>query len=210
MWNNVEKGFQAAFEMAWEAFKEDTVPIGAVIQNETGEVIAAARNQISAKGGGIISNHQLAHAETNAILMLSEDEHPNIRKYTLYTTTEPCPFCFGAIVMGSIRKAKFAQRDPWAGAAELNAKMEYASVIKGITFDGPYANEEAVQLALFVIHRIDVFETRRHDRFVTKYENTFGRLIPVSMQIARDGEVKRMAENGAGIGEVYDFILEQI
>jgi len=27
----------------------------------------------------------------------------NIRTFTLYTTLEPCPLCFGAIVMGSIR-----------------------------------------------------------------------------------------------------------
>jgi tRNA(adenine34) deaminase len=207
MWKDVEKGFQTAFQMAWEAFKAGTMPIGAAILNADGDVISAARNQCSSAGKGLISNHTLAHAEINAILMVSEDKHPDIRTYTIYTTTEPCPLCFGAIVMGTIRKAKFAQRDPWAGTAELNGRYEYSSVIKKITMDGPFSDEEAVQLGLFVCHHTDLFKERKNERFIKKYESVFGNLIPAAVRMAESGEVARFAESGAGIEEVYDFIL---
>ncbi len=37
----------------------------------------------------VIYGSHLAHAEINAIVQLKRKEHPNIRSYTLYSTTEP-------------------------------------------------------------------------------------------------------------------------
>ena len=64
----------------------------------------------------VIYGSSLVHAEINAIVQLKRKEHPNIRSYTQYSTTEPCILCFGAIVMGNIRHFKFAARDRHAGA----------------------------------------------------------------------------------------------
>jgi len=151
MWNDIDKGFQIAFEMAWESFKIGTIPIGACIMNESNELVATGQNQIHAKGDGLISFHQLAHAEANAIMKVSEETvpnmHPNIRKYTLYTSMEPCPFCFGAIVMGSIKNVKFAARDRWAGATALNDSIGYIKK-KNISVEGPFERIEIVQIAI--------------------------------------------------------------
>gem|GEM_PF-5540639 len=114
MYSKIDKGFQVAFDIAWGAFVSGSIPVGACILNENDEVVSVGQNQIFTEGDGLISHHQLAHAEANAILKISEyprsNEHQNVRKYTLYTTMEPCPFCFGAIAMGSIRHVKFAAR----------------------------------------------------------------------------------------------------
>lgn len=117
-WNDVELGFQVAFRAAWEAYTKGSIPIGATILNRNDEVVSIGRNRIYEKSAPLpqILNHQLAHAEINAILQLNEEEHPNIRSYILYSAMEPCPLCLGAIAMGSIKYVKFAARDGWAGA----------------------------------------------------------------------------------------------
>jgi tRNA(adenine34) deaminase len=153
MWNDLEKGFQTAFEKAWEAYKNHTVPIGVAIMDKTDMLMATGQNQIYTEGEGVIKLHQVAHAEINAILELSEIKDPNIRKnirtFTLYSTMEPCPLCFGAVVMGSIRNVKYAARDNYAGAALLNESLDYIKN-KKITVTGPFEELETVQIAMQV------------------------------------------------------------
>jgi len=69
------KGFQVAFEKAWEAYKGDTVSVG------------EARRYWTTSDGPL--KFQIAHAEINAILKLNEvtDQNirDNIRTFTLYS-----------------------------------------------------------------------------------------------------------------------------
>ena len=121
--------------------------------NAQGEVVAVGRNQIGCAGDGInpLAAHQLAHAEANAILQLSEEGmpnlHPDIRQYTLYAVMEPCPFCFGAVVMGSIRNVKFAARDGHGGATSLNDASAYIRS-KKIKVEGPFPDLERWEIAM--------------------------------------------------------------
>lgn len=107
--------------------------------NKTGEIIAKGRSLLYENKGevGEIVRHKLAHAELNAILKVSEFDYPNIRKFSLYSTTEPCPLCFGALVMANIRDLKFAVRDRYAGGTKLNEKSEYIAS-KKINITGPF------------------------------------------------------------------------
>ena len=68
------------------------------------------------------------HAEMTAMINLKAKEHPNVKLYTLYTTMEPCPMCFGTMVMMGIRNLRYAARDGFAGATELNDRETH---IKG-------------------------------------------------------------------------------
>lgn len=151
MWKDLDIGFQAAFEQAWHAYGNNTIPIGTAILNKENIVMSTGRNQIDSKGDGIISLHQLAHGEINAILKLSEitdqNIHNHIRTFTLYSTMEPCPLCFGAIVMGSIKNVKYAARDSYAGATALNKTMDYIKN-KNISVLGPFEELEVVQIAM--------------------------------------------------------------
>ena len=151
MWNDLEKGFQIAFEKAWDAYRNNTVPIGVAVMDKTDTLMATGQNQIYTDGGGVIKFHQIAHAEINAILNLSEIEDQNIRNhirtFTLYSTMEPCPLCFGAIVMGSIRNVKYAARDNYAGATALNESIDYIKN-KKIMVTGPFEEPEIVQIAM--------------------------------------------------------------
>jgi len=81
--------WQEAFSLAWESFKRNTIPIGAVIVNEEGNIISRGRNRIfddSINNPLVGSN--MAHAEMTAMINLKEKEHPDIKKYTLYTNIQ--------------------------------------------------------------------------------------------------------------------------
>ena len=104
-WENIETPWQLTLELAWESFKNGSLPIAALIVNLEGDVITTGRNQMFEQ---TIKNRKMAHAEMNALMSLPYEEHPEIRKYTMYTTTEPCPMCMGSIVMSDLRKVKIA------------------------------------------------------------------------------------------------------
>jgi len=80
-WKELDLGWKIAFSNAWEAFKENTIPIGCVIQNENDETVASGKNMIYNKNSNEMKlfNNKLAHAEINTILLLDESLHPNIR-----------------------------------------------------------------------------------------------------------------------------------
>jgi len=172
MWNDIEHGFQVAFCEAWEAYKNNTIPIGVAILDTEGVVMATGRNQVNADGDGMLKYHQIAHAEINAILKLSEIKddyiHKNIRTYTLYSTMEPCPLCFGAVVMGSIRNVKYAARDNWAGAALLNDSIDYIRN-KKITVSGPFAELEMVQIAMQTYYELQTSNPRTADILLSSW-----------------------------------------
>src|SRR3712207_9038209 len=67
-----------------------------------GNVLSRGRNKIHERSGegGTLFGHKLAHAEVNALLKLDYHRH-DPRACTLYTTTEPCPLCVGALRMAS-------------------------------------------------------------------------------------------------------------
>lgn len=126
MWNDLNYIWQEAFSLAWEAFKRNTIPIGAVIVDECGNIVSRGRNRIfDEKSSNPLAGTYMAHAEMTAMIKLKDKEHPNVKKYTLYSTMEPCPMCFGTMVMMGIRHLSYAAKDGFAGAAELNSKMDY-------------------------------------------------------------------------------------
>lgn len=108
-----------AYNQAIDAWREDEVPVGAVIELG-GEVIAAAHNQVAA------TRDPTAHAE---ILALTQAAHAigdwRLNAATLYVTKEPCPMCSGATLMARIKRVVYAVADPkmgcLGGGTDLNA-----------------------------------------------------------------------------------------
>lgn len=74
-------------------------PFGCVIVDPKGEVLAMAHNTV------VSDNDPTAHGEMNAIRMASERLGTfNLEGCELYTTSEPCPMCLGAIMWARISK----------------------------------------------------------------------------------------------------------
>ncbi len=79
------------------ALVEGNWPIGCVLELN-GEIIARAHNLVYSQ------HKRFAHAEMTALQAANDllNEHPN--EVTLYTTYEPCPMCFGACILGKVKK----------------------------------------------------------------------------------------------------------
>jgi tRNA(adenine34) deaminase len=124
--------WQACLSETWQAYCAGTTPIGAVIVDASGPVIARGRNHIHDDDAppSQIGRHTLAHAEINALLSLcSGPETAAIDWHTcaLYTAVEPCPLCLGAIYMSGVRTFYYACRDTYAGSANLLGVTPYLS-----------------------------------------------------------------------------------
>jgi len=110
------------FELAWEAFRAGSRPIGAVLLDGDGEVVATGRNrsQESTAPPGQLVGTAIAHAEINALAQL-----PAGRRYEnhrLYTTLEPCLLCSSALIHTHVRHVVYAASDAyWTGIENVPA-----------------------------------------------------------------------------------------
>ena len=101
---------QMALAVAKEAYREEEVPVGAVLVKE-GEVIATGYNQRE----GL--QDPTAHAELLAIRAAAEVMGSwRLTDTTLYVTLEPCAMCAGAIIQSRVTRLVFGTHDPKAGA----------------------------------------------------------------------------------------------
>ena len=107
-----------AYNQAIDAWRQDEVPIGAVIELG-GEVIASAHNQRDS------TRDPTAHAEILALGQAAKAVGDwRLTGATLYVTKEPCPMCSGATLMSRLKRVVYAVPDPkmgcLGGATDLN------------------------------------------------------------------------------------------
>jgi tRNA(adenine34) deaminase len=104
---------QQALDQARIAAGMNEVPVGAVLVDADGQLLAAGHNQ------PISSCDPSAHAEIvtlrAAALRLHNYRLPNT---TLYVTLEPCTMCVGALVHARVKRLVYAAREPRSGAIE--------------------------------------------------------------------------------------------
>ncbi|HSO71322.1 MAG TPA: tRNA adenosine(34) deaminase TadA [Thermodesulfobacteriota bacterium] len=126
---------EGALEQARGAVRQEEVPIGAILLDESGERLAAAYNQPR----GLAD--PTAHAEI-IVLRQAARELNNYRLAgtTLVVTVEPCLMCAGAIIQARVTRVVFGAFDPKAGALgslydlsrdqRLNHRLEVISGIR--------------------------------------------------------------------------------
>ena len=108
-----EKWMWAAIRVAREAEKLGEVPVGAVLVDRDGRILAATSNRT------IKNNDPTAHAEILA-LRLAAIRKGNYRLpgTTMYSTIEPCAMCAGALVNARVERLVFGAHDERFGAVE--------------------------------------------------------------------------------------------
>jgi tRNA(adenine34) deaminase len=103
-----------ALEEADVAYKNDEVPIGAVVVDSSGKVLAKASNDKEK------SNDPCGHAEIIAIRKAAEAQGAwRLSGCTLYVTLEPCPMCLAAMVQARVSNVVFGAYDRKGGAISL-------------------------------------------------------------------------------------------
>ena len=107
-----EQFMHLAIEQAKIAYKNNEVPVGAVIVcNNT--VIAKAHNTTTQ------TNDPTNHAELLCIKQVaSKFGKQTLHNSTLYVTLEPCPMCAGAIILAGLQTCYFGASDKRQGCCE--------------------------------------------------------------------------------------------
>ena len=91
-----------AYKQACKAFAENEVPIGAIIVDRDGVVLARGYNQVEKK------QTQLAHAEISALAKATKASKSwRLSGATIYVTVQPCLMCLGALYLSRLSRVVY-------------------------------------------------------------------------------------------------------
>ena len=91
-----------AIDVARKARVKGNHPFGAILVDEHGHILMEAENTV------VTDQDCTGHAETNLMRQASKAyDRDFLAKCTLYTSTEPCPMCAGAIFWGNVRRVVY-------------------------------------------------------------------------------------------------------
>jgi tRNA(Arg) A34 adenosine deaminase TadA len=100
---NHETYLRRAIELARSAREHGNHPFGALLVNQAGEALLEAENTV------ITERDVTGHAETNLVRAASKRFSKEVlESATLYTSTEPCAMCSGAIYWSGIARVVYA------------------------------------------------------------------------------------------------------
>jgi len=124
---DVTDAWLVAFDLAWESMLAGTTPVGSVVIDGSGRIVATGRSRryVRDSVAGQLSYSHLAHAELNALAQLPPTDR--YEDHTVLTTLEPCVLCVGAAVMATVGKVEYAGPDPYGGAAHLQLENAHTN-----------------------------------------------------------------------------------
>src|SRR6185503_9154017 len=94
---------RASIKVAQDARDHGNHPFGAILVDENNQMILKAENTV------VTGKDCTGHAETNLMRLATQHYSPDqLATCTLYTSTEPCAMCAGAIHWGDVRRVVFA------------------------------------------------------------------------------------------------------
>ena len=102
--NNTDiQHLRRAIEVAQAAREHGNHPFGAILVDENNQVILEAENTV------LTRRDCTGHAETN-LMRLASQKFPaeKLALCSLYTSTEPCAMCAGAIHWGNVQRVVYA------------------------------------------------------------------------------------------------------
>lgn len=94
---------RTAIELAWQSRRHGNHPFGAVLVDENDQVLLQAENTVVTERDGT------GHAETNLVRLATRHySTEQLARCTLYSSTEPCAMCAGAIYWSGIGRVVYA------------------------------------------------------------------------------------------------------
>ena len=147
-----DENMELAIKEAKKAALRDEIPIGAIIKEDSGKVIAKESNKI------IELCDPTAHAEINAIrIACTVREDLYLSDCTMYVTLEPCSMCLGAIINSRLKKLIYGLPSPKYGAFSSNHStgQSIERAVKNTEIYGGFYQSEISQIMK------EFFEVRR-------------------------------------------------
>lgn len=104
-----------AIDVARKARANGNHPFGAILVDGQGQILLQAENTV------VSEKDCTGHAETNLMRQASRRyDRDFLANCTLYTSTEPCPMCTGAIFWGNVRRIVYGLSE--AGLYEMTGE----------------------------------------------------------------------------------------
>jgi cytidine deaminase len=141
---------QAALAEARAAAKRGEVPVGAVVVDPAGNIVAASGNRTREL------NDPTAHAEILALrAACAQAGSERLPGHGLYVTLEPCAMCAAAISATRIARLYYGASDPKSGGVAQGAKVFSHPQCHHVpeVFDGIAAAESEAYLKAFFLHK---------------------------------------------------------
>ena len=139
----------SAIDVARRSRAHGNHPFGAVLAGPAGEFLLEAENTV------VTAPDCTGHAETNLMRLASRGFSPEfLAGCSLYTSTEPCPMCSGAIFWGGVGRVVFALGQAGlygligSGGDELllSCRDVLAKGNRAIEVAGPALEDEALEV----------------------------------------------------------------
>jgi tRNA(Arg) A34 adenosine deaminase TadA len=100
---NDQRFIRATINIAFKSRENGNHPFGALLVDKDGHILLEAENTV------VTENDCTGHAETNLMRKASQKyDKEFLAGCSLYTSTEPCPMCSGAIFWGNVRRVVYA------------------------------------------------------------------------------------------------------
>lgn len=206
LWTHLSLPWQSCLIEAWIAYCHGSLPIGSVVTDAQGQILARGRNRFyeSDAEGKFLCGHRLAHAEMNALIQV-EWSAIDSQSCILYTTTEPCPLCAGAIRMVRLGEVRYASRDGAAGSADLFTANDYMR--RGnIKVVGPeHAGLENCLVAMLI-----EFALTQADENSVSWCEHLATIVPTGAQLGQQLFSSRQLRHWKEEGRDTSFVFEQL
>ena len=214
-WTKLPTQWQASLELAWRGYVAGSEPIGAIVVDDKGTIMSTGAGHLldnrklnlkkiltSRKR---FKSHYLVHAELHALLTFDGGDklQPN---YTLWTTLEPCPLCVGAICMSSVRKIRYACRDPLAGSIKLLAVSPFLAS-RNVQASGP----DDLLLEAIIATLCTEFSIRQKgpgNNMVQCWRKLFPQAVDLAERLYAKKSLREKSEAGVSIAAVVDELAD--
>ena len=141
---------RTAIAVAQRARARGNHPFGAILVDENGNLLLEAENTVNTE------HDCTGHAETNLVRLASRQyERDMLERCTLYTSTEPCAMCSGAIHWSGIGRVVYALgeeglyamtrngENPDNETMTLPCREVFARCVRPVEVVGPLIEDEA-------------------------------------------------------------------
>jgi tRNA(adenine34) deaminase len=147
------------------ALEQGCYAVGAVLVNDTQELVCSARNQVFAEG----HYHSAGHAEMQLLDQL-EAEHSgqDRRALTLYVSLQPCLMCYGRILLAGITRVRYLARDKPGGFSGKHLPAAWAELAARTSICQADVDDYWIRLAEQVIKQLQDPQVLR-ERVVTAW-----------------------------------------
>jgi len=148
MSNGNRQLLRRAIELARLSREHGNHPFGALLVDAKGNVVLEAENTVRT------DKDVTAHAETNLMrLATARFDRDFLGRCTLYTSTEPCAMCAGAIYWGNVRRVVFgfsqeqihaiSASNPENMQLQLSSREVFARGDHPVEVSGPHLPKES-------------------------------------------------------------------